>query len=1036
MKCPKCQFENPTDSSFCAKCGTQIKPSEEKFFSRTETLQTPIKELTTGSIFAQRYEVIEELGKGGMGKVYKVFDKKIKEKVALKLLKPEIAADEETIERFSNELRYARKIAHRNVCRMYDLGEEQGTHYITMEYVPGEDLKSSIIRMGPLSAGKAISIAKQVCEGLAEAHRQGVVHRDLKPQNIMIDKEGNAKIMDFGIARSLRAKGLTGTGVMIGTPEYMSPEQVDGKEADQRADIYALGVILYEMLTGHVPFVGDTPFSVAYKQKNEIPQDPKKFNPQILDDLSHLVLHCMEKEREKRYQSAEEVLAELTKMERGIPTTERIVPERKPFTSKQITVTFGVKKLFIPALVFIALVIIGVVLWRILPPKERAPIPTGKPSLAIMYFKNNTGDEKLDHWRTAISDLLITALSQSKYLKVLSDDKLFNILSEIGQLDAKNYTSKVLKEVAARGGVKDILVGNYTQAGDNFRIDVSLQEASTGELLSSEMVEGKGIESIFSLVDELTKKIKADLKLSTQEIASDIDREVAKITTSLPEAYKYYSEGRRYHNEQEFRQSIQSMEKAIAIDPEFAMAYRSMSMSYNNLSYYTEARKLLQKALEFSDRISDRERYIIQGDFYRNSEKTYSKAIEAYQKLLQLYPDDPMGSTNLAIIYTDSEEWDKAIELYEPRVKNRDENIFYYMNLCDPYMAKGLYDKAKEVLESYIHNFKENYMIRIYLCVVYYVQGKYDLALVEANKASALNPSIFYNFMAKGDIYRDTGDWPKAETEYLKLLDLEEKAANLYGRDNLAAFYLLQGKFKESEEQLKKGIELAEKIGDKGWESDFHLKRVDLYLRLGDSDKALDECQKAWSAALEMESLSRQRIILHRKGISCLVLKSMVEAQKTADELKALIEEGTNKKAIRYYDHLMGMIELEKENYSQAIEHIKKSIALLPSQYSFANEHALFIDSLALAYLKAGDLEKAREEYEKITNLTVGKFYYGDIYAKSFYLLGKIADKQGEKAKARENYQKFLGLWKNADPGLTEVGDAGRRLASLKSASF
>jgi serine/threonine protein kinase/Flp pilus assembly protein TadD len=1036
MKCPKCQFENPSETRFCGNCGTKLPPSEEKFFSSTETLQTPIKELTTGSIFAQRYEVIEELGKGGMGKVYKVFDKKIKEKVALKLLKPEIAADEETIERFSNELRYARKIAHRNVCRMYDLGEEKGTHYITMEYVPGEDLKSSIIRMGPLSAGKAISIAKQVCEGLAEAHRQGVVHRDLKPQNIMIDKEGNAKIMDFGIARSLKAKRLTGTGVMIGTPEYMSPEQVDGKEADQRADIYALGVIIYEMLTGHVPFVGETPFSVAYKQKNEIPQDPKKFNPQIPYDLSQLVLHCMEKEREKRYQSADEIFSELAKIERGIPTTERIMPERKPFTSKQITVTFGVKKLFIPALVFIALVIVGVILWRVLSHGERAPIPTGKPSLAIMYFKNNTGDEKLDHWRTAISDLLITDLAQSKYVSVLSGDKLFNILSEMNQLEAKNYTSKVLREVGARGGVKNIMVGSYAKAGDNFRIDVTLQEADTGELLKTERAEGKGEEGFFSMVDELTRRIKADLKIPAQEIAGDIDQEIGKITTSSPEAYKYYSEGTKLHYEHDERQSIQTMEKAIALDPEFAMAYRSMSMSLGNLGYYSEARKYLQKALGFTDRVSDRERFTIQADYYRDAEENYDKAIEAYTQLLQLYPDDSIGNTNLGIIYTNIEEWDKAIEHYEARIQKRDETYFPYTNIVDSCMAKGLYDKAKEVLESYIRNFKENYMIRLYLCVVYYIQGKCDLALVEANKASALNPSMFYNFMAKGDIYRDCGDWPKAETEYLKLLELEEKAANLYGRDNLAAFYLLQGKYKESEEQLKKGIELAQKIGDKGWESDFYTRLACQHLESGNPAKALGECDKALDGAMEMKSQARQRSILFARGIAYAELKSMAEAQKTADELRSAIEKSPNQKAIRYYYQLAGRIELEKGNYSLAIEHIKKSIALLPFQYWFANEHALFMDSLALAYFKAGDLEKAREEYEKIANLTVGRFYYGDIYAKSFYRLGKTYEQQGQKEKAKENYQKFLDLWKDADPGLMEVKDAGRRLASLKSASF
>ncbi|TET78638.1 MAG: hypothetical protein E3J41_04125, partial [Candidatus Cloacimonadota bacterium] len=207
IKCPKCQFDNPSDSKFCKECGTQIIPSEE--IHVTETLETPKEELTTGSTFAGRYQIIEELGKGGMGKVYKAQDTDLKEKVALKLIKPEISADKKTIERFQNELKFARKISHRNVCRMYDLNKEEGSHYITMEYVAGEDLKSMIRMMGQLSSGKTIFIAKQVCEGLVEAHRLGVVHRDLKPQNIMIDKDGNTRIMDFGIARSLKTKGIT-----------------------------------------------------------------------------------------------------------------------------------------------------------------------------------------------------------------------------------------------------------------------------------------------------------------------------------------------------------------------------------------------------------------------------------------------------------------------------------------------------------------------------------------------------------------------------------------------------------------------------------------------------------------------------------------------------------------------------------------------------------------------------------------------------------------------------------------------------------
>ncbi|MGB6338937.1 MAG: serine/threonine-protein kinase, partial [Candidatus Aminicenantaceae bacterium] len=237
-RCPECHSENPEMSQFCADCGTQLGVSEEKPIKakepkkpieHTETLQAPREELTTGSTFARRYQIIEELGKGGMGKVYKADDIELREKVALKLIKPEISSDKNTVERFQNELKFARKIVHKNVGRMYDLGKEEGSYYITMEYVEGQDLKGLIRQSGQLAIGTTISIAKQICEGLVEAHRLGVVHRDLKPSNIMIDKDGQARIMDFGIARSLKGKGITGAGVMIGTPEYMSPEQVEGK---------------------------------------------------------------------------------------------------------------------------------------------------------------------------------------------------------------------------------------------------------------------------------------------------------------------------------------------------------------------------------------------------------------------------------------------------------------------------------------------------------------------------------------------------------------------------------------------------------------------------------------------------------------------------------------------------------------------------------------------------------------------------------------------------------------------------------------
>ncbi len=361
MKCPRCQNDNPEGTRFCGRCGRELPGSGETLPTGTATFQTPSKGLERGTTFARRFEIIEEIGQGGMGTVYKAYDSKIREVVALKLLKPEIASDPEVIERFRNEIKLARQVAHRHVCRMYDLGEEWLSIFISMEYVPGEDLKSFIRRSGHLTEAKAVGLAKQIAEGLAEAHRLGVVHRDLKPQNVMIDKDGNAKIMDFGIARSLHTRGATGTGVIIGTPEYMAPEQAEGRDIDHRVDIYALGAILFEMVTGRVPFEGATPLSIVLKHRSEPPADPQTINAQISAGLSRIILKCLAKSRDDRYQSAAAVLEDLTAVERGLPMTRQITARAKPITDREITVKFRLRKILVPALAVAALVIVGIV---------------------------------------------------------------------------------------------------------------------------------------------------------------------------------------------------------------------------------------------------------------------------------------------------------------------------------------------------------------------------------------------------------------------------------------------------------------------------------------------------------------------------------------------------------------------------------------------------------------------------------------------------------------------------------------------------
>jgi len=361
MKCPRCQNDNPEGTRYCGRCGRELPGSGETVAAGTATFQTPSKGLERGTTFARRFEIIEEIGKGGMGTVYKAFDNKIREIVALKLLKPEIASDVEIIERFRNELKLARQVSHRHVCRMYDLGEEWLSIYISMEYVAGEDLKSFIRRSGHLNEAKALGLTRQILEGLVEAHRLGVIHRDLKPQNIMIDRDGNAKIMDFGIARSLHTKGVTGTGVIIGTPEYMAPEQAEGRDIDHRVDIYALGAILFEMVTGRVPFEGETPLSIVLKHRSEPPADPQTLNAQVSTELSRVILKCLEKSREDRFQTAAEALDAVAAIEQGLPVPHQPTVRAKPLTAREITVKFSLKKILVPALAVGALVIAGLV---------------------------------------------------------------------------------------------------------------------------------------------------------------------------------------------------------------------------------------------------------------------------------------------------------------------------------------------------------------------------------------------------------------------------------------------------------------------------------------------------------------------------------------------------------------------------------------------------------------------------------------------------------------------------------------------------
>ena len=722
MKCPQCHFENPDNTLYCGQCSAPLKPSQE--ISPTQTLETPAKGLTKGTTFASRYEVIEEVGKGGMGRVYKALDKEINEEVALKLLKPEIASDESTIERFRNELKFSRKIAHKNVCKMYHLAKDEETPYITMEYVSGEDLKSLVKKKGKLSDEEAISIAKQVCEGLAEAHELGVVHRDLKPQNIMIDEKGRAKIMDFGIARSVEAPGVTQTGVMIGTPDYISPEQAEGEEADQRSDIYSLGAVLYEMVTGRVPFEGDTALSVALKHKAQLPQDPRKLNPQISEDLSRLILICMEKDKERRYQTAGELLSDLDKIEKGIPIKERAFLKRKlKIKQKKILLYGGASLLMILLIASAVYLFIG-----------RAE---AIDSIAVLPLANLTGDAEQEIFVDGITNELIGQLAQIGSLRVISRTSVMRYKG----------TDKPLPEIARELNVKALVEGTVQRAGDRVRIRAQLFHGPTDTNLWTESYE-RDLWEILSLQSEVAQSIadKIRAKLTPKE------KERLSSTRRInPESYEAYLRG-MFYVDQETPEGIEKglayLREAIEKDPAHALPYAGLAQAYNTIGHgpspppdaFVRAKAAALRALELDDTLAEAHAAIAMIELYGGTDWDWEGAGQAFQRALEFNSSLGRIQINYGWYHILYGRFDEAFEAMK-RAKEVDPlHPLFPAYLGWVYWSIGRNEEAMDEVSRSLE-LNPDYVVALYVQgVIYSAQGMYEEAIEAHQKAAAVNP--------------------------------------------------------------------------------------------------------------------------------------------------------------------------------------------------------------------------------------------------------------------------------------------------------
>jgi serine/threonine-protein kinase len=717
--CPSCRLDNPDTSRFCGACGSLLKPTTGTIPAPPTAVRTAAPALTTGALFAGRYQVIEELGKGGMGTVFKVFDTEIKAKVALKLIKSNIAADAAMIERFRNEIRTARGISHKHVCRMYDLGKDEGTFFITMEYVAGEDLRDMIRMSRQLAVGTAVAIARQICDGLEEAHRIGVVHRDLKPANIMIDRQGNAKIMDFGIART--ASWSIGEREVVGTPEYMSPEQSSGGDADHRADIYSLGVLLFEALTGRVPFAGEDGMSVVLKHRTETPSDPRKFNPQVPELLSRLVLKCLEKRPSNRYQSVGELSSDLEKIAKSV----------HPPGAWKDAETAGTKG---------------------------DSDSSGKYTIAVLPFANMSPEPGQDYFCDGLAEEILNALSKIRDFRVVARTSVFSF-------KGKNVD---IRDIGRTFDADSVLEGSVRKKGDRVRITVRLVNVADGTQLWSESYD-RDLVDIFAVQEEITLAILDKFQFKLR--ASEKERLLKRYTENV-EAYEDYLKGRYFWNGRYaggLKKALEFFHAAIGKDPLHAPSYAGIADSFSILGMYglvqpkvayTKAKEAIRKALEIDDQLG--EAYASLGFVSMFYDWDWEATEAHFTRALAINPNDAIAHIWYSLYYYAMGRYEEALR--EARRAQKLEPLSLVINTLVgvALFGAGRRDEAFRFFESVSEMDPDFSFNLIYLGGAYMATARWPEAVAAYEKLMTLSNAPF-NLGILGFAYASAGEKEKAE---------------------------------------------------------------------------------------------------------------------------------------------------------------------------------------------------------------------------------------------------------------------------------
>ena len=982
------------------------------------------------------YRILEKLGAGAMGMVYKAEDIKLDRFVALKFLPPYLSQDEEAKKRFIHEAKAASSLDHPNICTIHEINQtKEGQLFVVMTCYEGENLKEKIDR-GPLKITELIDIAIQASQGLTKAHEKGIIHRDIKPSNIFITGDGVAKIIDFGLAKLTGKTILTKDGTTLGTINFMSPEQTRGLEVDHRADIWALGVVIYEMVTGRQPFSGDYDQAVLYSILNQDPEPVTAIRSGVPMELEHIINKALAKNPDERYQHVDEMIVDLKHIEKLSNSVASIkkVPETEP---KKIVLN---KKVTLTLLVIIVLMASLFLFHSLL---FQDPVIAEQKPIAVIAFANQTGDRAYDYLCEAIPNLLITSLEQSRYLKVMTWERMKDVLKQMGKTDVGYINTETGFELCSREGVNTIVIGSFVKAGNTFATDVKVLDVVTKELLKTASVHGDGIQSILdNQIDQLSKEIASGIGLSQAKIES-IPSQIAGVTTPSMDAYNFFLRGREEFEKLQYANAERFLKKAVALDSNFAMAYLYLSKNYDETLEPTNSIETIKKAKVLSSHAPEKERLDIYVSYSLIIEKNPVKSLSFLEELVKKYPQEKRFHDELGQAFhlrdripEARKELEKAIKL-DPNFASATNTLAYI------YALQGLYVKAIETLQKYASLSPGDANPYDSMGEIYLRMGKLDESINKYRVALKADPSFFLSYFGLAYVYALKEDYE----ECFKCIDsLLICAPSIAWKANTRAWkslYLnLVGREKESLQEVELIKNLAYQIPNSSV-----FKAPYLWVKAWNATDLQDGKLAKKEFAIYYENYSKYsspRTPIFNKSIMNFNLAFVYLYQGLIDSARSRFEAVIlNLNSAELYKStltmLCGLLEAEillaegKPDDAVKIYRSKPAIDIymaVDRSLPFYNIPYLR-DVVPRAFEKKGEPDSAITEYEKLLRIdpnTKDRRLINPVY---HYRIAKLYEQTGKVEQALIEYKKFLKLWKYADKDQPMLMDAKKRYAKL-----